>query len=632
MDTNQAPRPGFILTDADPGTLADHAFDLIGSCGGAQGAIAALLEEAGCELGLDDIVIKEVADNASALKIGYEWNRDGQKLLLNLERRFLRGVFETWYDNFKRNRHFVYLYDSRTDRNLLIHMIRTDLVKTVLQVPFYNENNEFQGCIEFTDYANNREWSDAQIESMKNLTKVIFSYLFEIREVDLSRATLGRLLKTDSITGLAKYESFVDECLKAAKDGREDKNSRGVRIAVVCADISNFKYINERYGYEKGDDILRLFSRCLYEYYTRMLSGCREYSDHFCFAIKLPAGIDNDHVNNNINGLAAYFISRVQEDIIDSNMTVNMGVFVMENGDIDVESALSNANVARKFAKKRFSSGYGRVALFDRDMVSGTAKELELIGKVDDAIINREFSMFLQPKVRCSDMQIVGAEALVRWKKPDGEFIYPDSFIPAFERDGCIVKVDYFMYEEVMKYLRGRLDHDLECVPVSVNVSRVHLYSRDLIQCIGHLMHKYRIPAGLLEFELTESIYIDDLPTLQYTIDKLKAMGTSISIDDFGSGYSSLDILTSLQADIIKLDRAFLSDKMTVNDKIIIGTIVDMARRLGLRVLCEGVENEEQRLFLEDIGCEFMQGYLFSKPIEVKDFDRLFQKNREEKT
>ena len=629
MEINHASSPDFKIMESDASVLADRAFELVGRYKGAQGAIGALIEKAGLELQLDDIVIKEIADDATAIKINYEWNRDGQKLLLNLERRFLSGVFETWRENFARNSHSVYLYDSRYDRNLLIHMIRTDMVKTVLQVPFYNDSDEFAGCMEFTDYEKNRDWTDEQIERMKDLARVIFTYLFGIREVDQTKSRLTRLLRTDTITGLAKYESFCDECRKAAMDGLDGQN---VRIAMVCADISNFKYINERYGYEKGNDILRLFAKCLYEYYTRMLSGCREYSDNFCFAIKLPDGVDYDNINNNINGLAAYFISRVQEDIIDSNMTVNMGVYVMENGDTDVESAMTNANAARKFARTRFSKGYGRVALFDRGMHADTAKEQELIGRVDDALAGREFCMFLQPKVRCSDFYITGAEALVRWKKPGGGFIYPDSFIPAFERDGCIVKIDYFMYEEVMKYLRNRLDRGLECVPISVNVSRVHLYSRELINCIGHLLHKYRIPPNLIEFELTESIYFDDLPTLAYTIDKLKAMGAGISIDDFGSGYSSLDILTSLQADVLKLDKAFLNEEITANDRIIIGTIVDMARRLGLAVLCEGVENEAQRQFLIDTGCENMQGYLFSKPVEVEEFDRMFEKNRQEKS
>ncbi|MBP5331540.1 MAG: GGDEF domain-containing protein, partial [Lachnospiraceae bacterium] len=457
---------------------------------------------------------------------------------------------------------------------------------------------------------------------LKEFTNLIFSCLFDMREADVSNKHLKELLKTDSITGLPRYEEFFKECVRAASVP-DDKN-----IAIICADITNFKYINERYGYEFGDKILVLFSRCIYQYYTRVISCCREYSDNFCFAIKTQPGLSEESVKNNVNGLAAFFVSRVQEEVIDSNLIVNLGVSIMKDNDIDVAAAVSNANAARKYARKQFSKSYGKVAIFDRTMLASTARELEMIGRVDDALESGEFVMFLQPKVRSRDFRIIGAEALVRWRRPDGGYNYPDSFIPAFERDGCIIKVDYFIYEQVMKYLRARMDAGEECVPISMNVSRVHLFSRDLITYIGQLMDKYRIPPDYLEFELTESMYIEDLPTIMYTIDKLKDMGVGISIDDFGSGYSSLDILTSLQADVLKLDKVFMKEELSNNDKINIGTIVDMARRLGLTVLCEGVETEDQRQFIYDAGCEYLQGYLFSKPVEVEVFDNLFIKNR----
>ncbi|MCR5321733.1 MAG: bifunctional diguanylate cyclase/phosphodiesterase [Lachnospiraceae bacterium] len=609
--------------DMDRDSMTGHIFELVEEKKDVNAVIDILLEETGKYFGLDDICIKEVIDEGTAIKVNYEWSMDGQKLLLNLERRFLDGVFEQWKDTFEKNPCFVYCYNQEEDDHLLIHMIRTNKVRSVLQIPYY-EQEELRGFIEFSDYVKCRKWKNEDIIILKEFTHIVFSYLFDMREVDVSQKHLKELLKTDSITGLPRYEEFFKECVKAATA------SDDLRMAIICADITNFKYINERYGYEFGDQILVLFSRCIYQYYTRVISCCREYSDNFCFAIKLQNGLSEEAIKNNVNGLAAFFISRVQEEVIDSNLIVNLGVSIMQENDLDVAAAVSNANAARKFARKQFSKSYGKVALFDRSMLTSTARELEMIGRVDDALSKGEFCMFLQPKVQCRDFRIMGAEALVRWKKPDGGFNYPDSFIPAFERDGCIVKIDYFIYEEVMKYLRKRLDAGLECVPISMNVSRVHLFGRELIEYVGRLMNKYRIPPQYLEFELTESMYIEDLPTILYTIDRLKAMGLAISIDDFGSGYSSLDILTSLQADVLKLDKVFMKDELSGNDKIIVGAIIDMARRLGLTVLCEGVENEAQRQFLNDAGCEFMQGYLFSKPVEVEEFDALFRRNRDE--
>lgn len=605
----------------DRESMTGHIFDLVEQKKNVNAVIDILLEETGRYFGLDDIVIKEVSDEGTAIKVNYEWSVDGQKLLLNLERRFLDGVFSKWKDTFEKNPCFVYCYNKEENETLLIHMIRTDKVKSVLQIPYY-EQEELRGVIEFSDYVKPRKWEDPDIIVLKEFTHIVFSYLFDIRDVDVSKKHLKELLKTDSITGLPRYEEFFKECVRAASVP-DDKN-----IAIICADITNFKYINERYGYEFGDKILILFSRCIYQYYTRVISCCREYSDNFCFAIKIQAGLSEDSIKNNVNGLAAFFISRVQEEVIDSNLIVNLGVCVMRDNDMDVAAAVSNANAARKFARKQFSKSYGKVALFDRSMLSSTARELELIGRVDDALSLGEFVMFLQPKVRCRDFRIIGAEALVRWRRPDGGYNYPDSFIPAFERDGCIIKIDYFIYDQVMKYIRSRLDAGLECIPISMNVSRVHLFSRNLITYIGELMEKYRIPPQYLEFELTESMYIEDLPTIMYTIDKLKDMGVGISIDDFGSGYSSLDILTSLQVDVLKLDKVFMKEDLSNSDRIIIGAIIDMARRLGLTVLCEGVETDIQRQFLNDAGCEYMQGYLFSKPVEAEEFDRMFEDNR----
>ena len=612
----------FSFHNADKGTLTDYAFALVDEKKDANAVIDTILEDVGEQFDLDDIVIKEIMDEGTSIRVNYEWSSDGQKLLMNLERRFIEGIFAGWKTTYDKNPQGVYIYNSDDGSNLLIHMIQTNRVKTVLQIPFY-ENGELKGVIEFTDYAQKHIWVYDDIEVLKNLTYIIFSYLFDMREIDVSKKALRELLKTDSITGLPRYEEFFKECVRAssANDGRS--------MAVVCADITNFKYINERYGYEYGDKILVLFSRCIYQYYTRVVSCCREYSDHFCFAIKLSSGLNEEAIKNNVNGLAAFFISRVQEEILDSNMIVNLGVYVMDSSDMDVAAAISNANAARKYARKQFQKSYGKVAMFEKEMLDSTARELELIGRVDDALAAGEFCMFLQPKVRCSDFKIIGAEALVRWRRPDGGYNYPDMFIPAFERDGCIIKIDYFIYEEVMKYLRARLDAGLECVTISMNVSRVHLFGRELITMIGTLMNKYNIPPGLLEFELTESMYIEDLPTIMYTIDKLKAMGVGISIDDFGSGYSSLDILTSLQADVLKLDKVFMKEDLSNSDKIIIGTIIDMARRLGLTVLCEGVENDSQRIFLYEAGCEYMQGYLFSKPVEASEFDRMFEDNRD---
>jgi EAL domain-containing protein (putative c-di-GMP-specific phosphodiesterase class I) len=230
----------------------------------------------------------------------------------------------------------------------------------------------------------------------------------------------------------------------------------------------------------------------------------------------------------------------------------------------------------------------------------------------------------------CRTYEIVGAEALIRWKKPDGSFVYPDEFIPAFESNGCIRKTDYFVYESVFKYLKDRLDKGLYCVPISMNVSRIHLFNDDFVSFVDGLLKKYEVPAELIEFELTESICLEGLPSVSFTMQWLRQKNIRISIDDFGSGYSSLEILTRLPINVLKLDKVFMKDFLNDNEKIVIASIVEMARLLGLEVICEGVEEDKQRIFLIEAACEMLQGYVFSKPVPMEEFsEKLARESRD---
>ena len=212
------------------------------------------------------------------------------------------------------------------------------------------------------------------------------------------------------------------------------------------------------------------------------------------------------------------------------------------------------------------------------------------------------------------------------WRKSDGTYVYPDEFIPAFESNGCIRKTDYFVYDYVFKYLRERLDKGLPCIPISMNVSRIHLFNNQFVEYIQSLLEKYKVPVELLEFELTESICLEGLPSVVNTLQWLKQQNIKISIDDFGSGYSSLEVLTRLPISVLKLDKVFMKKDLSNNDKIIIASIVEMARLLGLDVICEGVEEDAQRIFLIEACCEKLQGFLFSKPVPAAEFSKMLER------
>ena len=247
---------------------------------------------------------------------------------------------------------------------------------------------------------------------------------------------------------------------------------------------------------------------------------------------------------------------------------------------------------------------------------------------MENAFRNHEFVVYMQPKVNLRTNQIDGAEALIRWKKMDGRIIFPNDFIPVFEKNKSITLLDFYVYDEVCKYIRQRMDMGKKVVRISVNVSRVHLMSIDeLVNYIKSLLTKYKIPPQYLEFELTETVFSDKMDDTIILMKKLREeLGVMVSMDDFGSGYSSLNVLTKLPLDVLKLDKDFLKDfENDPDEKIIIPSVIDMAKKLNLSVVCEGVETKEQVAFLQDVGCDYAQGYFYSKPIPVEQFNELLE-------
>ena len=231
-------------------------------------------------------------------------------------------------------------------------------------------------------------------------------------------------------------------------------------------------------------------------------------------------------------------------------------------------------------------------------------------------------------QIETDTLHLMGAEALLRWQKPDGSYIYPDEFIPLIERSGQIVDVDYYVYREVFRFIAKRLQEGRKAVPISLNVSRIHLNKMHILEYVKELFEEYQIPYSMVEFELTESIYLDNTERALELIKGLHNMGTKVSMDDFGSGYSSLNLLSKLPIDIIKLDKVFLKEgDLQESDKIIISCVVDMAKKLQIMSLCEGVETMEQSNYLKEVGCQMQQGFYFSRPIPQEVFEKFIDEN-----
>lgn len=421
----------------------------------------------------------------------------------------------------------------------------------------------------------------------------------------------------DSLTGLDRYEIFLEKLQKAIDNVGER------RISVVYTDIKHFKYINDTYGYQVGDTLLQDFVNNMLIDNDTLICCSRVYSDNFVAANYMPDEVTNEEFKELIGKMNLERENCFREKYLNSRLQFCTGISVVDKNSrsLDAETVVSNANLARKVAKELEEDC---CVMFDHSMMEGIKREVEITSQVPKAIANSEFKVYYQPKVATETLELIGAEALVRWQKPDGSFIYPDQFIPFVERSGQIVDVDNYVYREVFRFLSERIAAGKKVVPISLNVSRVHLNKMDILEYVNDLFEEYKVPVDLVEFELTESIYLDNTEKALELVNGLHNIGVKVSMDDFGSGYSSLNLLSRLPIDVIKLDKVFLKDdNLQESDKIIISCVVDMAKKLRIVSLCEGVETIEQSDYLKEIGCQIQQGYYFSKPVPQEQFEEI---------
>ena len=283
-------------------------------------------------------------------------------------------------------------------------------------------------------------------------------------------------------------------------------------------------------------------------------------------------------------------------------------------------------DLARLEAKNKYRGG---IVFYATDLGARTIREAEIENKMEQALHDHEFVVYFQPKYDLRTERPVGAEALVRWVTDQG-IVMPGEFIELFERNGFVLKLDLYVFEQVCANIRKWLDEGLTILPISVNVSRLHLVDQDFINDYGAIINKYQIPPDFLELELTEHMPLASEDFLIETFNNLENLGVRLAMDDFGSGYSSLNVLHNMPFDTLKIDRLFFQNKTgSERGRRIIETIVFMAQKLAMDVVAEGVETKEQAAFLKAIGCNYVQGFLFAQAMPLEEFAALLRQESE---
>lgn len=428
-----------------------------------------------------------------------------------------------------------------------------------------------------------------------------------VNQGKLNGVVVDYLATYDELTGIYNKQAFYTKTKEMLLDN-PDKNFDLLRI-----NIERFKVLNDLFGESTGDKLLRYIGKFLKEINLPLCVSGRLYADNFVVCYEAGKG-DSRRMINTLQMVADSFA-------INNRTILSFGLYRIDDKTLPVSVMCDRANMALWKAKGNFKNPYCE---YDEKMRQQVLKEQKIINAMEMAIQNKEFTLYLQPKYDIEKGTIIGAEALVRWISQENGFISPGDFIPVFENNGFVYEVDKFIWEESCRYLRKWLDEGREVHPISVNVSRIDLYDPKLVKHLVDLREKYQLPSQYLELEITESAYTEDPEQIITITRQLREAGFVILMDDFGTGYSSLNMLKDIQIDVLKLDMGFLkSSDYSAKGGNILTAILKMAESLKMQTIAEGVETKEQVEFLKSIGCKYVQGFYYSKPLPVEDFEKL---------
>lgn len=415
----------------------------------------------------------------------------------------------------------------------------------------------------------------------------------------------------------------VDKFKKTAQEFL-DENS-GLKYAVFYVDFADFKYINDVFGYEWGDRILKEYGGILEQDLDEKEVVGRVNADNFVILRHYETKKDVLNRQKEVDKKITDYMRNSGNRHI---LSVCCGLCCLEDviESLKIEGLMDRANFARKAVK---TGKFDRYRFYNESIRRQLFLEKDIESCMGSALENKEFKVYYQPKVDLKTNQIVCSEALARWQKADGTIIPPSDFIPVFEKNYTIPLLDRYIFEEVCRWLRHLLDDGLQALPVSVNVSRLQFYNSDFVSIYTEIRDKYNIPSSLLEIEFTETILFDNWDELSKIVEDLHSAGFSSSIDDFGKGYSSLSTVQNLNVDVLKIDAAFFPNITSKEkDRLLVEGIIKLVKQFGVVTVAEGIETEEQAEVLRGIGCDMIQGYVFYRPMPEQDYESLlFEKN-----
>lgn len=434
-----------------------------------------------------------------------------------------------------------------------------------------------------------------------------------VRKTDKDSEYIKRLLQTDQLTGMYNRKGFNAQAAHIL----ERRDDRYV-YAMVYSDINDFSYVNENFGYEVGNVMLRDYALSLQEGETYVL-GCRIYSDFF---ICLYRAESRAELIRSVEQQNLRFTAQQKEKFPSGDIRISCGMYILPEGETDLNTAIDNANLARRSVKHSSSILCG---IYSQRMRIQKMHDQSICNELHSAIENRQIEMFLQPKFHLQKRVIIGAEALARWRNPNGSYKMPFEFIPILEKVGYIDELDFFIYAEVLSTLE-RWKHDgIKLLPVSVNFSQHHIIQPNFAESIIKTANEFDVDKSLVEIEITESCFSGDTQALFTVMDKLRSQGFKVSIDDFGVGYSTLSVLMKAPVDIVKIDKSFIDNiENNRSDREFVTNMCSLIDTAHKDIIFEGVETDAQADILSGSGYTQAQGWLFDKAMSLKQFEEKY--------
>ncbi len=426
---------------------------------------------------------------------------------------------------------------------------------------------------------------------------------------ELDRQYKADDMRIDDLTGLDYKQTFYNKVYTHLRGNPND------RLLMIAIDVDHFKLFNSYYGWESGDRYLKFIAKYLKEF-TQRFGGIAGYLGGDDFALLAP------YKRQELLTFGNMVWKSPELSNYEVGFAPKVGIYEIQDPLEAVGSIYDHAKIALENIKDDYTK---KISWYNHSMLQNVRDEFELLVDIKRGMAENEFIFFVQPKVNMHTGRIVGGEALVRWNHKEKGLVSPGVFIPVLEKNGFISQIDKLVWREVAAWLKSRIDDGHRPIPVSINVSRADIFTMDVTDYLEELVNEYEIPRELLEVEITESAFVEEENRIKEELNRLRRTGFTVLMDDFGSGYSSLNTLKDLAIDILKIDMKFLRMDVTNMNKgvSILESVVNMARALHIPTIVEGVETEEQVDFLTKMGCIFAQGFYFYRPMPVDEFERL---------